>query len=50
MIRKIIKNDAQLCNGCGGLEDAARRAIQQSGKFLFWQVVTITADGQVKDR
>ena len=35
---------------CGGLENAARRAIQASGKFLPWQVVTITADGRVKDR
>ena len=35
---------------CGGLENAAKRAIQQSGKFLPWQVVTITADGRVKDR
>ena len=35
---------------CGGLENAAKRAIQASGKFLPWQVVTITADGQVRDR
>ena len=35
---------------CGGLENAARRAIQASGKFLPWQVVTITADGRLKDR
>ena len=35
---------------CGGLENAAKRAIQASGKFLPWQVVTITADGRVRDR
>ena len=35
---------------CGGLENAAKRAIQASGKFLPWQVVTITTDGQVRDR
>ena len=35
---------------CGGLENAAKRAIQQSGKFLPWQVVTVTADGRIKDR
>ena len=33
---------------CGGLENAAKRAIQQSGKFLPWQVVTVTPDGQIK--
>lgn len=31
---------------CGGIENAAKRAIQASGKFLPWQVVTITADGR----
>ena len=35
---------------CGGLENAAKRAIQASGKFLPWQVVTITTDGRVRDR
>lgn len=34
---------------CGGLEHAAKRAIQLSGKFLPWQVVTITPDGQIVD-
>ena len=35
---------------CGGIENAAKRAIQASGKFLPWQVVTITTDGRMKDR
>ena len=34
---------------CGGIENAAKRAIQQSGKFLPWQVVTITTDGHIKE-
>ena len=34
---------------CGGLEQAARKAIQESGKFLPWQVVTISIDGKIKD-
>jgi len=34
---------------CGGIENAAKRAIQASGKFLPWQVVTITADGRIKE-
>lgn len=32
---------------CGGLELAAKKALQQSGKFIPWQVVTITVDGTV---
>ena len=32
---------------CGGIEYAARRAIQASGKFLPWQVVTIGTDGTI---
>ena len=32
---------------CGGLENAAKKAIQDSGKFLPWQVHTISIDGQI---
>ena len=32
---------------CGGLEMAAKKAIQASGKFLPWQVVTISIDGNI---
>ena len=32
---------------CGGLEMAARKAIQDSGKFLPWQVYTISLDGNI---
>ncbi|MGN0712755.1 MAG: ATP-binding protein [Anaerovoracaceae bacterium] len=31
---------------CGGLEMASRRALQASGKFIPWQVVTISTDGR----
>lgn len=31
---------------CGGLEHAVKRALQASGKFLPWQVVTISASGE----
>jgi len=34
---------------CGGLENAAKRAIRASGKFLPWQVITITTDGRIKE-
>ena len=32
---------------CGGLQRAAEMAIQASGKFLPWQVVTISRDGKI---
>ena len=34
---------------CGKLEMAAKRAIQESGKFIPWGVVTITPDGEIKE-
>ncbi len=34
---------------CGGLEMAAKKALQESGKFIPWQVVTISRDGRVLD-
>lgn len=33
---------------CGGIENAARNALQTSGKFIPWQVVTVTTDGRLK--
>ena len=32
---------------CGGLEMAAKTALQNSGKFIPWQVVTISVDGNI---
>ena len=34
---------------CGGLEMAAKKALQNSGKFIPWQVVTISTDGRILD-
>ena len=34
---------------CGGLENAAKTALQNSGKFIPWQVVTISTDGKILD-
>ena len=34
---------------CGGLEMAAKKALQASGKFIPWQVVTISIDGKILD-
>jgi ferredoxin len=34
---------------CGGLEMAAKKALQASGKFIPWRVVTISRDGRILD-
>ena len=34
---------------CGGLEMAAKKALQDSGKFIPWQVATISIDGRILD-
>ena len=34
---------------CGGIEQAAKRALQASGKFIPWRVVTISTDGRILD-
>ena len=32
---------------CGGIENAVKRALQNSGKFIPWQVVTISTSGEI---
>ncbi|MBR1740410.1 MAG: 4Fe-4S binding protein [Lachnospiraceae bacterium] len=34
---------------CGGLQRAAETALKNSGKFIPWQVVTISRDGRIMD-
>ena len=34
---------------CGGLQKAAENALKASGKFIPWQVVTISRDGRILD-
>lgn len=34
---------------CGGLEQATKNALQASGKFIPWQIVTISRDGRILD-
>ena len=34
---------------CGGIELAAKKALQASGKFIPWQVITISTDGRILD-
>ena len=43
---KIVRMEVPCC---GGLENAAKRAIIASGKFIPWQVVTISTDGRILD-
>ena len=34
---------------CGGIEYAVKQALQASGKFIPWRVVTISTDGKILD-
>ena len=34
---------------CGGIENAVKKALQNSRKFIPWQVVTISTDGKILD-
>lgn len=34
---------------CGGIEFAVKKALQDSGKFIPWQVMTISTDGKILD-
>ena len=34
---------------CGGLQRAAENALRASGKFIPWQVVTISTNGEILD-
>ncbi|MCI6006331.1 MAG: 4Fe-4S dicluster domain-containing protein [Blautia sp.] len=34
---------------CGDIENAVKRALQTSGKFIPWRVVTISTDGKILD-
>lgn len=34
---------------CGGIENAAKNALKNSGKFIPWQVITISTDGKIID-
>lgn len=35
---------------CGGIENAAKRALRNSGKFIPWQVVTISTNGEIIEK
>ncbi len=32
---------------CGGIEMAVKRALQTSGKFIPWQIVTVSSEGEI---
>ena len=34
---------------CGGIENAAKNALQTSGKFIPWRIVTVSTDGKILD-
>lgn len=35
---------------CGGMENAVKRALQESGKMIPWNVVTISTDGRILNK
>lgn len=41
---KIVRMEVPCC---GGIENAAKAALKQSGKFIPWQVYTIGTDGSI---
>ena len=41
---KIVRMEVPCCSG---LENAVKRALQASGKFIPWQVVVISTDGKI---
>ena len=43
---KIVRMEVPCC---GGLENAVKRALQASGKFIPWQVITLSTDGRILD-
>ena len=43
---KIVRMEVPCC---GGLENAVKKALMQSGKFIPWQIVTISTDGRILD-
>lgn len=43
---KIVRMEVPCCSG---IENAAKRALQSSGKFIPWQVITISTDGKILD-
>lgn len=43
---KIVRMEVPCCSG---IENAAKRALQASGKFIPWQVITISTNGKILD-
>ena len=43
----VVRMEVVPC--CGGLEMAAKKALHVSGKFIPWQVVTLSLDGRIID-
>ncbi len=44
---KIVRMEVPCC---GGIENAAKQALMASGKFIPWQVITISTDGRIVER
>ena len=44
---KIVRMEVPCC---GGIENAVKRALLASGKFIPWQVITVSTDGRIIER
>ena len=43
---RIVRMDAGCCTS---LESAAREAVRQSGKFIPWQIITVSTEGKISE-
>lgn len=43
---KVVRMEVPCCSG---IENAVKRALQASGKFIPWQVITVSTDGRILD-
>ncbi len=43
---KVIRMEVPCC---GGIEQAVKNALMSSGKFIPWQVITVTTDGKISE-
>ncbi len=46
MLRKIIKIDEEICKR---IENAVKKALIDSDKFIPWQIINVSTDGKILD-
>ena len=43
---KVVRMEVPCCSG---IENATKNALMKSGKFIPWQIITISTDGKILD-